>query len=165
MQGLLMENTLLKQVEAEIERKIPENARDNYMKIVVSGMRYAMDKGPNSILATLKNSKDPLGDAVKGAINIVGLLRQASKGTMPIHARIPAAMTLLLQALDFADKTSILKVGQAEVDKATQMFMETILPLLKVPPERMRAMLDQVHNTMRDPTKMASYMEQQNGAA
>lgn len=165
MQGLLMENTLLKRVEVEIERNMPENVREDYMKIVVSGMRYAMNKGPDSILATLKNSKDPLGDAVKGAINIVGLLRRASKGTMPLNAMIPAAMTLLLQALDFADKTSILKVGQAEVDKATQMFMETILPLLKVTPERMRAMLDQVHSTMRDPTKMASYMGHKNGAA
>jgi|TARA_R110000868_G_scaffold246180_2_gene502801 hypothetical protein len=165
MNGILMQNTLLKRVEAQVESQVPPAVRENYMKIVVSGMKYAMKDGANSIIASLKQSKDPLGDSVKGAINIVGLLRKAAKGTMPVNAMIPAAMTLLLQALDFADKTGILKVGQAEVDKATKMFMETILPLLNVPPEKMNAMMQQVHDLMRDPAKMAQLKEQQSGSA
>ena len=163
MNGLIMQNTLLKQVEAEVEKKVRPIHREAYMKIVVSGMKFAMDKGPQGILASLKQSKDPLTDCVKGAISIVGLLRRAAKGKMPIGAVIPAAMTLMLQALDFADKMGLLKVRAAEIDKATKLFVETLLPLMNVPPEQVAQMTEQVHTIMRDPDKMQQIKEFQNG--
>ena len=57
MTGLLIENTLLKQTEAAIERKVPADTRDNYLKIVVGGMKYGLAKGKDGALASLTNSK------------------------------------------------------------------------------------------------------------
>lgn len=165
MNGLLIENTLLKQTEASVEKTVPAAERDNYLKIVVAGMKYAMFKESGSVLASLKNSKDPLSDSVKGAIAVVGALRQSAKGTMPLKPMVAAAMTLMLHALDFAEKMKLLTVTPDELDRATHMFMDTLLPLLKVSPEVVNASLNQVHTFMRDPDMMAKYKGYQNGAS
>jgi len=165
MTGLLIENTLLKQAEVSVERGIPPAQRDNYLKIVVAGMKYALDKGPGGVLASLKDSKDPLSDSVRGAIGIVGALRRGAKGTMPVAAMVPAAMTLLLHALDFAEKMKLLTITTVELNKATQLFSETIMPLLQVSKAKLDESVGQVHDILRDPEKMAQYKGQQNGAA
>jgi len=156
MTGLLIRNTLLKQAEDRVEKTVPADQRDNYLKIVVGGMKYAMDKGPEGILASLKDSKDPLSDSVRGA---------KAQGTMPLSAMVAAAMTLMFHALDFAEKMKLLTITEAELDKATHMFMDTILPLLNVPKAKLDESFSQVHDIMRDPDKMAQYRGQQNGAA
>ena len=165
MTGLLIQNTLLKQAEDRVEKTVPADQRDNYLKIVVGGMKYAMDKGPEGILASLKDSKDPLSDSVRGAIGLVGALRAKAQGTMPLSAMVAAAMTLMFHALDFAEKMKLLTITEAELDKATHMFMDTILPLLNVPKAKLDESFSQVHDIMRDPDKMAQYRGRQNGAA
>lgn len=165
MTGLLIENTLLRQTEVSVEKTVPAYDRDNYLKIVVAGMKYAMFKGSDSVIASLRNSKDPLSDSVKGAIAIVGALRQGAKGTMPIKPMVAAALTLMLHALDFAEKMKLLTITPDELDRATQLFMDTILPYLKVPKETLDASLEQVHTLLRDPDKMTQYEGYKNGAS
>ena len=165
MSGLLIENTLLRQTEAAIERKVPPNARDSYLKIVVAGMKYGLAKGKDGALASIKDSKDPVADAVVGAINVVGILRQNAKGTMPIEAMVPAAMTLLLHTLDFAEKTNLVTVTPDVLDRATHMFMDKIMRLMKMTPEEVSDKLSKVHDILRDPDMMAKYKGQQNGAS
>jgi hypothetical protein len=165
MSGLLIENTLLRQTEAAIERKVPPNARDSYLKIVVAGMKYGLAKGKDGALASIKDSKDPVADAVVGAINVVGILRQNAKGTMPIEAMVPAAMTLLLHTLDFAEKTNLVNVTPDVLDRATLMFMDKIMRLMKMTPEEVSDKLGKVHDILRDPDMMAKYKGQQNGAS
>jgi len=165
MTGLLIQNTLLKQAEDRVEKTVPPAQRDNYLKIVVAGMKYAMHKGQDGLLASLRDSKDPVSDSVKGAIAIVGVLRGNAKGTMPLEAMIPATMSLMFHALDFTEKMKLLTVTEAELDKATHMFMDTILPLLNVPKAKLDESMNQVHDFVRDPDKMAKYRGQQNGAA
>ena len=165
MTGLLLQNTLLKQAEDRVEKTVPPAQRDNYLKIVGAGMKYALDKGPEGILASLKDSKDPVSDSVLGAIAIVGVLRNNAQGTMPIQALIPAAMALMLHALDFAEKMKLIKVTETELDNATQMFMDKIMPLLQVPKAKLDESFQQVNDILRDPDKMAQYKGYQNGAS
>lgn len=155
MAGLITSNTLLKQAEGQIEQRLKGGVRESYMKIVVAGMKYALKDGPKSILAQLKDSQDPITDVVKGAIGIVGLLRRAAKGSMPIDALIPAAMVLVLQGLDQAEKFGLLKVGKPEIDQATQLFVETLLPQLGLTPEKLAQMNGRVQKLMADPEQMA----------
>lgn len=165
MTGLLIQNTLLKQAEDRVEKTVPPAQRDNYLKIVVEGMKYALNKGPEGVLASLKGSKDPLSDSVHGAIGIVGALRKNAKGTMPLEAMVPAAMALMFHALDFAEKMKLLTVTETELDKAAHLFLDTILPLLQVPKAKLEESFRQVHDIMRDPDKVAQYKGHQNGAA
>lgn len=164
MKGLILQNSLIRQAEAQVEQRLKEGVREPYQKIVVAGMKYAMKGGPESLLAKLKDSQDPITDAVKGAIGVVGLLRRAAKGAMPVDALVPAAMTLALQALDFLEKAGVMKIGKAELDQATQLFVETIMPLLGVTPDKMQQITGKVTDIMQDPEKMRQLQMPQQGA-
>src|SRR4051812_14503031 len=117
-----VQNNILKAAEQKLESQLTPQVRQNYDKIVVAALKVALDKGPNGILASLRDSKDPIKDCVLGTINVVGLLRMQSRGTMPINAAVPACMSLIIHALDFADKSGIMKVGQEELAHAGKMF-------------------------------------------
>lgn len=155
MKGILAQNTLIKQVEQQIEQRLKAGVRESYMKIVIAGMKYALNKGDQSLFAQLHDSKDPVNDCVKGAIGLVGILRRAAKGAMPADAMIPAAMTLMLEALDYAERAGLLKVDAAVVDQATQLLLNTLLPLLGITPQKLGQLTGQVHGAMQDPDKMA----------
>jgi hypothetical protein len=160
MSGLInsanIANPLLKQAEQYIENNLKPELRNDYMKIVIAGLKVGLDKGKDSILASLHQSRDPITDCVKGAIGVIGLLKRRAKGTMPVKAMIPAAATLMLQALDYADKAGIVTVGKDELDQATQLFTETILPFVGVSHDQMAKLTQQVHGIMGDPAKMAA---------
>src|SRR3990167_3125094 len=167
MAGILMENSLLKQAEAQIERQLKPEVRQNYMKIVVAGLKLAMNKGGACLLASLKESDVTVSDIVQGAIGIVGLLRKESKGVMPVNAMVPAAFALVLQGLDLADKMGVLEVTKPVLDEATRDFGEGITKALGLTPEKMKSMATQVQGVMADPAKMKQ-LEQagaQNGIA
>jgi len=153
--GLLMQNTILKQAEAKIESQMRPDVRDNYMRIVVAGMKLALDKGPQGIMAGIKTSQNPLADIVKGAIGIVGTLRHAAKGTMPVTAMVPAGFTLMLHGLDFAEKVGVLQVTNAVLDQATQAYAEAVLAAMKISPAMVQSLTQKVHGVMQDPAKMA----------
>lgn len=155
MKGILAQNTLIKQVETQIEQRLRAGVRESYMKIVVAGMKYAMNGGDKSILAQLKDSENVVEDAVKGAIGLVGVLRRAAKGVMPVDALIPAAMTLMLEALDYAERAGLITVDKAMIDQATQLFVETLLPKLGLTPQKLGEMTQRVHGIMSDPDRMA----------
>lgn len=159
MKGIVSSNSLLKQVEAQIEQGLKAGVRENYMRVVIAGMKFALKDGPNGILAKLKSSKDPVADIVKGAISVVGLLRRAAKGAMPGGAMVPAAMTLTLHGLDYAERIGILKVDKAVVDQATQLFAETMLVVMGVSKDQLNKMTNKVHGLMQDPAQMAKLQQ------
>lgn len=152
--SLLLNNNVLKAAEAKIESQILPEFRDNYNKIVVAGMKLALDKGPNGLLASLQHSKDPLGDAAKGAVNLCMLMRKQSRGTMPMKAFVPAAMTLMLHALDFIDKVGVKKIGNPELVEATKIFGNFIFKQLHITPQMLSTAAANVHGIMQDPAKM-----------
>lgn len=153
-----MATTLNDPVLAAAEQKIeasltPEN-RANYQKIVVAGMKVAMDGGPNSIIASLQKSKDPLGDCVKGALGLCVMMQKHSRGTMPVKAMIPAATTLMLHALDFADRTGLIKVGSPELVKATKMLGDLILQKSGISQQMLQTAGSKVHSLVQNPATM-----------
>ena len=122
-----IKNPLLRQAEAEVERSVGDGPnRESYLKVVVAGMRAAIS-GAKPMLANLAGRPDPVRDCAVGAVNLVLYLSKIAKGTMPPQAMIPAATTLMLQALDFADQAGIAKIGKPELARATHIFTNAIL--------------------------------------
>lgn len=145
---------VLAAAEQKLESQLLPEVRADYLKIVVAGMRVALHKGPNGILAGLKNkSKDPVHDAAVGAINLVLLLRHTAP-SMPIKAMIPAAMTLMFHALDFVDRLGLVKIGSDELVRATHIFTNRVMQAFKVSPQMLQHAAGQVHAVMQDPNKM-----------
>jgi hypothetical protein len=152
--SILLDNKILAAAEAKVEAGLAPDNRDDYMKIVVAGMRAGLAKAEAGILASLKNSRDPVADAAVGAINLVMLLRQQSRGTMPPKAIPPAAMTLMLKALDFVDRARIKKIGARDLDRATRIFANHMFNIWKITPAVLNSMAVKTHGLMKDPTAM-----------
>jgi hypothetical protein len=150
-----LSNPLLAQAEAKIETNLAPQNRAIYMKIVVAGMRLGLQGGPNSILASLQHSQDPVTDAAKGAVSLCLIMRKDAKGVMPLKAMVPAAMTLMLKALDFVDRTKMAPIGKPELDRATQIFANTMFRAMGITRQGLNNATNKVHAIMNDPDAMA----------
>jgi len=160
-----MKNDLLRQAEANMEAKIGNGpAREDYMKVVVAGMKAALAGGPQSIIGGLANNPDPVKACAVGAVSLVLHLRGISQGTMPERAMIPGAFTLMLQALDFAEQAGILKVGNAELDRATHIFANAIFQAFGISTAMLNKMGGAAGRVMEDPS-MGPQIRQQLEAA
>lgn len=151
-----LSNPLLQATEDKVEQGLDPQTSQNVTKIVVAGMHAALDKGPNSILARLQQSQDPITDCAKGAVSLVLILRKEAKGVMPLKAMVPAAMVLMIKALDFADRAGIAKIGNDELVRATHIFTDFMFARLGISKQNLANMADRVHAITGDPDAMAA---------
>lgn len=154
-----LSNKLLADAEQKVESGLEPETRANHDKIVVSGMHAALAKGPDGILASLKDSADPISDAAKGAVSLVLILRKQAHGVMPLKAMVPAAMTLMLRALDFADRAGIAKVGQPELVRATKIFTDMMFARMGITKEGLARAAEKVHAITQSPESMQKVNE------
>jgi hypothetical protein len=152
--GILLNNRILAAAEQKVEIQLTPQNRAHYLKVVNAGMQAALAKGPNGILASLLKSKDPIHDSVVGAINLCLLLRKQSRDTMPLKAMVPAAMTLMLKALDFAEKNGMVKIGTAELVQASHLFADTMFQRMGVSPQMLKTAASRVHTITQDPAQL-----------
>jgi hypothetical protein len=164
-----IESPILKQAEQQLESRIAPPIQEAYARIVVAGMQTALHGDKGGILASLRDSKNPIQDCAVGAINLCLILRKKSRGTMPLNAMIPAAMTLMLHALDFADKIGVAKVGAPQLVQATHIFGSDIMKKLGITPQILQNALSKVHAVTQNPAalqkmKVAAGMQAAPGA-
>lgn len=150
----MMRNKLLAATEEKIESNLFGRNRQDYLKAVNAGMKAALHGGTNSILAKLKDSKNPIHDSVVGAINLSLILRHQSRNTMPMKAMIPAATSLMLHALDFAESLGMVQIDKPELDEATHLLVNTLLKRLGITPNMLHTAAGKVHALMENPVAM-----------
>lgn len=150
-----LSNPLLQATEQKVESNLTPETQANYQKIVVAGMAAALDKGPNSLLAQLQKSQDPIADAAKGAVSLIIVLRKQAQGIMPLKAAVPAAMTLLLKALDFIDRAKIMPIGQPELVRATHIFTDFVFARFGITKAGLQNAATKIHAITQDPEQMA----------
>lgn len=148
------QDDVLKAAEQHLESKLTPPVRQDYNKIVVAGLKVAMQNGPNGIAASIKNSKNPIPDIVNGAINIVGLLGRQSRGTMPIKAAVPACMTLIIQGLDFARQAKVIAGDQADLTQATRLFSARLTSLFGISTAMLGTAARNLEAMTKDPVNM-----------
>lgn len=145
-------------VLADVEKRIEDNLlpenRANYQRVVEAGTRTGLDKGPDSIIAKLRESKNPVKDCAVGAVNLAVLMRVHSRMSMPVQAMVPASMTLMLHALDMANRLGLVKVDQNVVNTATHIFTEYWVRSQGITPQMITHAAGIVHGITQDPTKM-----------
>lgn len=147
-------NPLLAATEQKIESGLTPENRQNYEKIVVAGLHAALDQGPQGLMASLRTSRDPVADAARGAVSLVIVLRKQAQGVMPIKAMIPAAMTLMLRALDLLDRSGIAKVGQPELVRATHVFTDFMFARMGITKRGLANAATKVQALTEDPQAM-----------
>jgi hypothetical protein len=153
-----LNNPLLQQTEDTIERNLapaPDNLA-NFNKIVVAGLHIALDKGANGFMASLAQSADPVADAAKGAVSLVLIMRKDARGVMPMKAAVPAAMSLMLHALDFIDRSKIAPVGNPDLVRATHIFADFMFARMGITKAGLQNAAQRVHGLTQDPQAMAA---------
>lgn len=150
-------NQLLARTAQKVEAGlIPEN-KDDFLKIVVSGMKVAMNPGQGgkpSMAQQLAQSQDPINDAAKGAVNLTALMARQSRGKMPERAFVPAAMVLMLHALDVVDRIGKVKIDEQAISKATKTFTDQVFRVMGVSQEQLQSMAQKAHGFANQPGNM-----------
>lgn len=149
-----LSNQLLQQAEDKIESQLDLETKQNVAKIVVAGMHAGLSGGPQSILASLQKSTDPVSDAAKGAVSVVLILRKQAQGVMPLKAAVPAAAILMIKALAFADRAGIVKVGQPELVRATKIMTDFVLARFGISKAGLQNAAEKVNGFSQDPAAM-----------
>lgn len=150
----MLKNPLLKQAQAKIESGVQD--RDAYNRIVQAGTKVIYDKATFSELSkSIRQAQDPVTEIAEGMIGILGILYKQSRKTMPIPAMVMAGMSILLDALDFAEQAGLVKIDKAQLNKATTHYLNSLLPKFGLTPDKIDATLGQLGGTIKDPAKMA----------
>lgn len=154
--GEPLSSPILEAAEKKTEAALDPANRQNYMKIVVAGMAAGLTRGPDSLVAKLLKSQDPVAGAARGAVALALILRRQAKGVMPLKAMVPAAMTLMLHALDVVNRAGRVKIGTPELVRATHIFATDILRAFNITPPMLKQAAQRVHAITQDPQAMAT---------
>ena len=150
----MLKNPLLKQAQTKIESGVQD--RDAYNRIVQAGTKVIYDKATFTELSKeIRQAQDPVTEIAEGMIGILGILYKQSRKTMPIPAMVMAGVSLLLDALDFAEQAGLVKIDKAQLNKATTHYLNSLLPKFGLTPDKIDATLGQLGGTIKDPAKMA----------
>lgn len=132
-----LNDPVLKQIEQGIEDSIPPEMKDAYLSIVVAGMQIMFSKETSDLLEkTLAMPGDPVTNIAQGVPKLLILVYNESRkgipdgqdGGMDVRMAVPAAITLLCQALDYWEAT---KGGEVTPELAAQATKETMKATLK----------------------------------
>lgn len=134
-----LNDPILKQIEQGIEEKIPPEMKDAYLAIVVSGMQIMFSKETSALLdKTLDMPGDMVTNISQGIAKLLGLIYNESKKSaapgqeskgMDVRMAVPAAISLLCQALDYWESA---RGGKVTPELAAQATKQTAMATLKM---------------------------------
>lgn len=150
-------NPLLQEIEDRIEASLTPETKAAYDRLIVAGREAVLKDGENGLLAPLVKSPDPIKGAARGAVGLVLILWKETKGTKPPRkAMIPAAMTLMVNALGLLDRAGIVKIGEPEIERATHLFTDFMFARMGITKASLANATRQVDGITQDPEKVAA---------
>lgn len=97
---------ILQKIQKQIEAKVPPDLKKDYLAVVVAGMKVMFSpETSNLLMDRLKASDDVVKNVSSGIADLLALLYQESGQKMSVPAAMFAAIVLMCQALDVAEKT------------------------------------------------------------
>jgi len=120
-------NPILKKIEDGVDRIVSEPGdKEQYDRIVIAGKKVMFDESTSKHISWLQNPSD-LAAMVTGIFDLIAILGEMSKGTMKSDPAIGAAVSLAMQALDFAERAQGIPVTQEIADAAVHAVNEKML--------------------------------------
>lgn len=160
----MLKNELLQQALTKVQEGVSN--REVFDKLVRAGTKVIYNQQTFSKLTEgLADSQDPVGDIAKGMVAVLHMMAQKARGTIPQDVLVQAGIALLIDALDFAEQSGLVKIGKEELTAATTQYIEALLPTVGMTPQKMGGMLEGVKQTMADPQRMAEFQASMKGGA
>lgn len=154
--GEQLEDPILERAERALEAKVQPEMMDAYKRIVVAGMKVMFDQATHAMMVKALHSNPDIVKAIsEGIAALMAILYRESKNTMPMSPAMFAMVTLMLHALDYAEKTMGAKVTPELVAQCTQAASEAVLRKFGVKPQDVNSMLQKTQGALQNPQVMA----------
>lgn len=141
----------------------PVSAEDqnSYTRTVLAGLKVLGDPKSNAqILQTLQQGDQPDAALANVTASIITELDRQSQGKIPEVVLIPAAMEILSELGDVAQKAGVFEVNDQIMTQAAQQLVLKLLTQYGVDPQDVDAVLQNL-----DQSKVQGMVKQQQGAA
>ena len=103
------------------------------------------------MIEILQGQGDLPSKIADGITRLIGFMYQASENTMPMQAVIPAAITLMVKALDFADRGMGQKLDKDIIAECTKQTSAAVLQQFGVTPEKIQSFLSGQEQPTQEP--------------
>lgn len=125
-----LNDPLLKQVEQGIEQAVPPEHQQMYQSIVVAGMHVMFSKETSQLLdQQLAVSDDVVANVSDGISKLIMIVFNEAK--QPVDQFVPAAglasISLMCQALDYAEQAKGVKVDEQVIADCTKATTQKVL--------------------------------------
>lgn len=129
-------NPILEKISGEIESRIEEQYRPAVDQLVTAGKSLMYSPKTHELaLQQLSKSSDLYTGAALGIVALMSLLIGRAKGKPPGEAIFPAAMLLLLDALEFLSSGGQIDLNPKDVARAFDVLVRTLANKLGLGPE------------------------------
>lgn len=119
---------IIAKVQDAVRAKLPAQYRVAVQRIVLAGMKVMFSPETHQLmLKAIQGDTDPAHAVGMGVTQLMTLLYKESKGTMPLPALIPAGILLGCEALDFMEKSNMLRASPQIMDDMTQTVTAYLL--------------------------------------
>lgn len=135
---------LIANVQDRVRNSIPAQFRVAVQKIVLAGTKIMYDPQTHHLMVqAIQSDNDPAHAVGMGVTQLVTLMYQQSKGSMPAPAIIPAAILLVCEALDFCEQAKLFPVDNDVVSNAVQVTVAYLMQKMGLTPEKVSALAQQ----------------------
>lgn len=136
-------NPQLQKYEAGIEENIKPEDKEAYDRIVTAGIVVITSDEFHQQMIDALSGEGSLPDKVaEGVARLISSLHVSAKGTMPVGVTIAAAYTLMIKAMDFAERKLGQKVTDEIIAETAIKTISVVAPLLGISKESLQAAME-----------------------
>jgi len=134
-------------------RKVPPKYQDAFQRVVLAGRKfmYGDDQTHALMVKALSGAEDPVQAVGAGVTQLMALLAQESRNTIPEPVFAPASLALMAEALDYVGQTQQREITKDDVARATQSFADSMLKASGIDEKGFSAVADKTMALMQDP--------------
>ncbi len=126
---------LLVKIERQIESSLPDGIRRDYQAVKVAGLQVMFSDQTHRFMADFLQDLTPQNLPQKVAVGIANVIRivaRESKGKMTAAGAMPAAIVLMLHALDYINRVKQIPITPQTIDAATQAVSAELTKLFGI---------------------------------
>ena len=117
-------NPILQKIEDGVEQIASDpESKDQYDRILLAGKKIMFDTATHANISWMQNPSD-LAALVTGVSDLISIIGEKSNNTMQNDPAAGAAVSLVMEALDFAERAQGVVVTQEMADAAVQAVNE-----------------------------------------
>lgn len=149
-------NESLQKIDEQLRAKVDPKNQKYFRKVVLAGLKAMYSKETNKDMLMVSDPKtflkDPVSNMVKGIEGLMWTLYTHSgpekdqDPQMPLDVLILAAMILMVNAMDYAEKTLKVQFTNDMIADATLKLNERIYQHLKISPQQMSEAIQAGHD-------------------